>query len=343
VINMALEVGKTAAPEAAMFWILAPLAIIAALGIILAKKAVHSAILMAWVMITLAIFYIAQGALFLGIVQVIVYTGAVMMLFLFILMLVGVDSADSLKETIKGLRPIAILAFVGFGGLLVSLIGRATIGHDSVGLDTANANGNVPALAQLLFSRYVWAFEVVSALLITAALGAMVLAHNHRVTAKPTQRDLSVLRFRSGSLANAAGLPNPGVYAFDFSNAGSPWRCNRIKSLPTWPSRRCGRRRKVNLANYLYVAALLFTIGAIGVVVRRNAIVVFMCIELMLNAANLAFVTFARINGNLDGQVMAFFTMVVAACEVVVGLAIIVTIYRSRRSASVDDASLLKR
>jgi NADH-quinone oxidoreductase subunit K len=99
----------------------------------------------------------------------------------------------------------------------------------------------------------------------------------------------------------------------------------------------------MNAANYLYISALLFTIGAVGVVLRRNAIVVFMCVELMLNAANLAFVTFARINGSIDGQIMAFFTMVVAACEVVVGLAIIVTIYRSRRSASVDDASLLKR
>ena len=95
--------------------------------------------------------------------------------------------------------------------------------------------------------------------------------------------------------------------------------------------------------NYLYLASLLFTIGAVGVVVRRNAIVVFMCIELMLNAGNLTLVTFSRINGNLNGQVVAFFTMVVAACEVVVGLAIIVAIYRSRRSASIDDASLLKR
>ena len=95
--------------------------------------------------------------------------------------------------------------------------------------------------------------------------------------------------------------------------------------------------------NYLCLAALLFTIGAVGVVVRRNAIVVFMCIELMLNAGNLTLVTFSRINGNLNGQVVAFFTMVVAACEVVVGLAIIVAIYRSRRSASIDDASLLKR
>ena len=99
----------------------------------------------------------------------------------------------------------------------------------------------------------------------------------------------------------------------------------------------------MNPYNYLYVAGLLFTIGAIGVIVRRNAIVVFMCIELMLNAANLTLVTFSRINGTLDGQVIAFFTMVVAACEVVVGLAIIIAIYRSRRSASIDDASLLKR
>ncbi|HUW88639.1 MAG TPA: NADH-quinone oxidoreductase subunit J [Candidatus Paceibacterota bacterium] len=212
-INLALEVGRTPAPEATLFWILGPLAVLAALGMLLAKKAVHSAILMAWVMITLAIFYIAQDALFLGIVQIVVYTGAVMMLFLFILMLVGIDSKDSLTETIRGLRPIAILAAFGFGGLLVSLVGRATLGHDAVGLDTANAQGNVPALAQLLFSRYVWAFEVVSALLITAALGAMVLAHSHRVTSRPTQRDLSIMRFRTGSLANAAGLPNPGVYA----------------------------------------------------------------------------------------------------------------------------------
>ena len=99
----------------------------------------------------------------------------------------------------------------------------------------------------------------------------------------------------------------------------------------------------MSINNYLYLSAILFTIGAIGVVVRRNAIVVFMCVELMLNAANLTLVTFSRINGTLDGQVVAFFTMVVAACEVVVGLAIIVTIYRSRRSASIDDASLLKR
>jgi NADH-quinone oxidoreductase subunit J len=200
-------------PEAVMFWVLAPVAVLAALGMLLVKKAVHSALLLAWVMITLAIFYIAQDAVFLGIVQIVVYTGAVMMLFLFILMLVGVDASDSLTETISGLRPIAITAAVGFGGLFTSLIGRATLGHQAIGLQKANADGNVQGLARQLFSTYVWPFEVVSALLITAALGAMVLAHHQRTVARPTQREQAIARFRTGSLASAAGLPNPGVFA----------------------------------------------------------------------------------------------------------------------------------
>ena len=200
-------------PEAVMFWFLAPLAVISAIGMLLVKKAVHSALLLACIMVTLAIFYIAQDALFLGIVQIVVYTGAVMMLFLFILMLVGVDSSDSLTESIPGLRPIALTAALGFGGLLVSLIGRATLGHEAYGLTAANSEGNVEGLARLLFSTYVWPFEVVSALLITAALGAMVLAHHQRSVARPTQREQAIARFRTGSLASAAGLPNPGVFA----------------------------------------------------------------------------------------------------------------------------------
>ena len=200
-------------PESVLFWIMGPLAVLAALGMLLVKKAVHSALLLAWVMITLAFFYIAQGALFLGIVQVVVYTGAVMMLFLFILMLVGVDASDSLTETIRGLRPIAITAAIGFGGLMVSLIGRASLGREPVGLDEANAVGNVQGLAYQLFSTYVFPFEVISALLITAAMGAMVLAHHQREVPRSSQRDLSEQRFRSGSLATAAGLPGPGVFA----------------------------------------------------------------------------------------------------------------------------------
>jgi len=212
-MQLALEVGQTATPEAVMFWILGPLAVLAALGMLLVKKAVHSAILMAFVMVVLAVFYIAQDAVFLGIVQVVVYTGAVMMLFLFILMLVGVDSSDSLTETIKGLRPIAITAALGFGGLMVSLLGRATLGRDAVGLSAANADGNVEGIGFLLFSRFVWPFEVISALLVTAALGAMVLAHQPRSSKKSTQRQQSINRFRGESLATAAGLPAPPFLA----------------------------------------------------------------------------------------------------------------------------------
>ena len=211
--EMAYTVGTTATPEAVQFWILAPLAVLAALGMLLAKKAVHSALLLAWVMITLAIFYIAQDALFLGIVQVVVYTGAVMMLFLFILMLVGVDTSDSLIENIKGQRPIAIVAGLGVAGLLTSLIGRAVATHQAAGLAGANTNGNVQGLAEELFTKYVFAFEVVSALLITAALGAMVLGHSQKPKIRNLQRELSIARFRGESIKEAATLPAPGTYA----------------------------------------------------------------------------------------------------------------------------------
>ena len=205
--SMAYTVGQTAKPEAVQFWILAPLAVLAALGMLVAKKPVHSALLLAWVMITLAIFYIAQDALFLGIVQIVVYTGAVMMLFLFILMLVGVDSSDSLIENIKGQRPAAIVAGLGVAGLLTSLIGRAHATHLAAGLAGANTNGNVQGLADELFTKYVFAFEVVSALLITAALGAMVLGHSQKPKVKNMQRELSMARFRGASIKNAATSP----------------------------------------------------------------------------------------------------------------------------------------
>ena len=197
-----------------VFWALAPLTVIAAVGMLVVKKAVHSAILLAFVMIALAVFYIMQEAPFLGIVQIVVYTGAVMMLFLFILMLVGVDSSDSLVENIKGLRPVAITVSLAMVAVLTSLIGRASVGHAPVGLTSANAEGNVQGIAHLLFRDYVWAFEVISALLITAALGAMVLAHTEKsAEAKISQRIRSMARFRGPSIGTAAGLPGSGVFA----------------------------------------------------------------------------------------------------------------------------------
>ncbi len=196
------------------FWTLAPLMVLAAIGMILARKAVHSALLLAFVMISLAVLYAAQDAPFLFAVQIIVYTGAILMLFLFVLMLVGVDASDSIVETIPGQRLASTVLGLLFGLVLVLGIAQATVAAD-VGLADANADGNVAALAQLLFSRYVLAFEVTSALLITAALGAMVLAHQERLTPKPTQADHAAQRMRDYAATgkHPGPLPTPGVYA----------------------------------------------------------------------------------------------------------------------------------
>lgn len=203
---------QTEIPEAVLFFILSPIMVLSALGMLVVKKAVHSALLLAVVMIGLAIFYIANQAPFLGIVQIVVYTGAVMMLFLFILMLVGVDSSDSLEETIRGQRIGAILGSLGVGFLLISLLSRADLGRPYSGLDLVNVEGNVQAIANTLFTRYVWAFEVISALLITAALGAMVLAHRERLLPRKSQRELAAERVRQSAVP-VAGLPGPGTYA----------------------------------------------------------------------------------------------------------------------------------
>ena len=195
-----------------MFWILAPISVLAALGLIFAKKAVHAALGMALVMINLGIFYIAQEADFLGIIQIFVYTGAVMMLFLFVLMLVGVDSSDSLVETLKGQKWAALAARASASPRCCSpRIGRAQFAPMK-GLASVNeSTGNVSGVAELIFGKYVWTFEITSALLITAALGAMVLAHRERIGAKPSQRAWSERRILENR--NVAGLPAPGVYA----------------------------------------------------------------------------------------------------------------------------------
>jgi NADH-quinone oxidoreductase subunit J len=196
--------------EEVLFWVVAPLMVIAALGLVFARKAVHAALCMAWVMISLGIVYFAQQAPFLGAVQVFVYTGAVMMLFLFGLMLVGVDSSDSLVETLKGQRWFALVFGVGLAVLVVSVLRDVTY-PNAAGLKDVDTGGNITTLAGLIFGKYVWAFEVTSALLITAALGAMVLAHRERLTPKPTQRELSIRRIREGAIK--APLPAPGVFA----------------------------------------------------------------------------------------------------------------------------------
>ena len=196
------------------FWILAPIMVIAALGMIFSRKAVHAALLLAVVMISLAVLYLVQDAPFLFAVQIIVYTGAILMLFLFVLMLVGVDASDSVVETIKGQRVLAILLGLGFGLLLILGVAQVSLGA-TTGLAQANQGGNVPEIAKVLFTRFVFAFELTSALLITAAIGAMVLAHRERLGKKPTQADLAARRMQEYAERgrHPGPLPPPGVFA----------------------------------------------------------------------------------------------------------------------------------
>jgi NADH-quinone oxidoreductase subunit J len=193
-----------------VFWILFVLSVLAALGMILIRRAVHCALFLAVVMLCLATMYAMLGAPFLAFVQIIVYTGAVLMLFLFVLMLIGISSKDAITETIRGQWFWTGVAALGFGVILFLAIGHAAIGPATPQNDTLNGSGNLTGLAQLIFTTYVFPFEVTGALLITAALGAMVLAHRERTTPKPTQRDLAARRIASGHVAPD---PSPGVYA----------------------------------------------------------------------------------------------------------------------------------
>ncbi|HEX5016113.1 MAG TPA: NADH-quinone oxidoreductase subunit J [Actinomycetes bacterium] len=206
-----LAAAPTSTGEAVAFWVLAPVAVLAAILMIASRKAVHSALWMALTMVILAVMFIMQGGVFLGVVQVVVYTGAVMMLFLFVLMLVGVDASDSFVETLRGQRVFGLLLALGFALLIGAGISRAVFA-DAPGIGAANdeAGGHVEAVAEAIFTRYVFTFEVVSIVLITAAVGAMALTHKERLTARKSQPELSVERIKG---AHPTPLPSPGVYA----------------------------------------------------------------------------------------------------------------------------------
>jgi NADH-quinone oxidoreductase subunit J len=196
------------------FWIIAPVMVIAALGILFVRKAVHAALLLATVMIGLSILYLVQDAPFLFAVQIIVYTGAILMLFLFVVMMVGVDASDSLVETIRGHRLMSAAAGIVFGLLLVLGVAQAATGA-AVGLGVANENGNIEGLAHVLFTKYILAFEATAALLVTAAMGAMLLAHHERTEKKLTQAELAKQRMREYAEhgRHPGPLPTPGVFA----------------------------------------------------------------------------------------------------------------------------------
>ncbi|WP_106617060.1 NADH-quinone oxidoreductase subunit J [Saccharothrix carnea] len=200
--------------EAVAFWILGPLALAGALGMLFARNAVHSALWLVLTMLSLGVLYMVQQAPFLGFVQIIVYTGAIMMLFLFVLMLVGRDSSDSVVEVLRGQRLAAAVIGVGFAGIVVASVARALTDVEPVGLAAQNTQngGNVANIGEALFTDYLFPFELTSALLITAAVGAMVLAFTSRTgkDAKKTQRQLVEERFRGD---RPGSLPGPGVFA----------------------------------------------------------------------------------------------------------------------------------
>lgn len=204
---MTVQVG-----EAVTFFILAPLALIGALGMVLARNAIHSALWLILTMLSLGVFYIVQSGPFIGMVQIIVYTGAIMMLFLFVLMLVGRDASDSVIETLRGQKVVAILLGIGLASLLATGTYRATQGLTAVGLENANKDGNVQGLAKLVFTNYVFAFEVTSALLISAAVGAMILAHVEKF-GRVAEGQVAKMheRFQPGNYPGPKA--GPGVYA----------------------------------------------------------------------------------------------------------------------------------
>jgi NADH-quinone oxidoreductase subunit J len=201
--------GQVPLGEAIAFWVLGPVSLAGAIGMVLLRNAIHSALSLVATMMSLGMFYLIEQGPFLGLVQIIVYTGAIMILFLFVLMLVGRDSSDSIVETLRGQRWIAAVFGIGFALLVAISVGRAFTDEKPVNLDTPNAGGqNVHSIAELLFTRYLFAFELTSALLIVAAVGAMVLAHTERDEPKPTQKSLARERIRSG---RPQPLPGPGV------------------------------------------------------------------------------------------------------------------------------------
>ena len=203
--------GQVPLGEAVSFWILGPIALAGGIGMVSFRNAVHSALSLAATMMCLGAMYIVEQGPFIGLVQIIVYTGAIMILFLFVLMLIGRDASDSLVETLRGQRWAAALAGIGFALIVAVTIGRAFKGIKPANLDAANSGGrNVNSIAQLIFTKYLFAFELTSALLIVAAVGAMVLAHIERDGPKPTQKSLAQARLRSG---RPQPLPGPGVLA----------------------------------------------------------------------------------------------------------------------------------
>ena len=281
--------------------------LVGAVGVVTSSNPVHAALSLVMTLFGVAVLFIEQEADFLAAVQIIVYAGAIVVLFLFVIMFLGVDRAEDITiEPLVGQRPLAyVFAAITLGGLIAmgATAHWVTGAHQVVGpiqghvtKSLSSPSGEPAQLGKQLFTTYLFAFEATAALLVIAVVG--------RRRAGPASAD-GARRRRGRDRERAVGMSLSGAW-------------------------------------YLGLAAIVFTIGAIGLLVRRNVLIMFMCIELMLNAANLTFVTFSRMLNDIGGQALVFFVLVVAAAEVVVGLGIVVTNYRRRATTVADDLDSLK-
>jgi len=300
--------------EAAVFVVCAVIVLGGALGVILSHNTVHAALSLVATLFAVAVLFIAQDAQFLAAVQVIVYAGAIVVLFVFVIMLLGVDEVEDLAvEPLAGQRPAAVVVgLVALGLSLVVLLAAGSTVTGQAATDAAISTDvpNITQIGRLLFTDWVFAFEATSILLTVAVVGAWSwpVARPVRTTssrARPARVHVPTTRPRSARSADVLA----------------------VVVTDTW---------------YLMLSAALFTMGGVGLLVRRNPLVMFMCVELMLNAVNLTFVSFARAYNDLNGQIVVLFVMVVAAAEVVVGLAIVVSVLRRRPGATADDVHMLR-
>ena len=275
------------------FFVLAVASIASALGVILFRNAVHSALSLILTLLFLALFYLQLGAMFIAVVQILIYAGAIMVLFLFVVTMLASEARDTrLTDRIPWQRGVAATLGLILVGALSYLLFTGTPTIDAARTTGPNGlahvvllQGDTQAFGLALFHGFSFPFEVTSLLIVVAILGAMVLG-------------------RKGVIG--------------------------------------GMHMSSNLTWYLVVSAIIFTIGVTGVLIRRNPLIIFMSIELMLNAVNLSFIAFSHYLNSVDGQMFVFLVLTVAAAEVVVGLAIIVSIFRTRRDIDVDDMNILR-
>ncbi len=292
--------------EAVIFFVCAAAVLTGAFGVVIARNPVHSALFLLQTLLGVAVLFLQLNAALVAAIQIVVYASAIVVLFLFVITLLGVDRHEPLADPHRFQRPAAIVIGVLVPVQLIVLAGR----HWTTGVHSARApldqppSGNVEVLAKALFTDYIWAFEMTAVLLVIAVVGGVVLAR------RSGQRATGV------ASREATGVIGPAL------------------AVDVPPN--------ITATYYLVLASILFTIGAVGLLVRRNTLVMFMCIELMLNASNLTFVAYAKALNDISGQVIVFFTLVVAAAEVAVGLAIIVAIFRRRQDVTADDVDLLK-